>query len=241
MKSPRCLVVSSYARCPDITRVITPELRGGSSLVLVRFVPATCADLPHRMGGSALCTSFGQLGSGCPDADRPDLLRAGFEVTQRLLTAGQLLSGHDISDGGLCTTLVEMAFAGQVGFEVDLRLPSSASGNELLFAEEPGLVLETNAEAVIAFHEAGVFATVIGRSVSAVKPTVSIAINGEVVVKETEVRELMMSWEEVSHQLEKKQCTEACAMAEMEALRSGRYPTMECGFTWKSREVPTVL
>lgn len=45
-----------------------------------------------------------------PDVKVSDL-KAGFEVTQRLLADGKLLAGHDVSDGGIVVTALEMAFA----------------------------------------------------------------------------------------------------------------------------------
>lgn len=240
VKSPRCLVVSAYARCPDITKVLTPVLRGGRSLLLVRFSPSP---LLHRLGGSALLCTFGQLGARCPDLDRPDLLRAGFEATQHLLLEGALTAGHDVSDGGLVVALLEMAFAGQVGLDVDLRLPGSPL--ELLFAEEPALVLEASDEAaaaaaVAAFQRAGLFAAVIGRSLSTAQRQVRIAVGGEAAVAADDLSDLFTAWEATSFALERRQCEEGCAAAEQRALREGRWPKVECEFSWRPRERPEV-
>lgn len=63
----------------------------------------------------------------------------------------KILSGHDISDGGLITCLLEMAFAGYCGIFVDLSVikhASCVSALEILFAEECGWVLEVYEEYV---------------------------------------------------------------------------------------------
>lgn len=65
----------------------------------------------RRLGGSALAQAYSQIGDDCPDVD-PIVLRGMWEVMQRLVEQGEVASGHDISDGGLATTLLEMAFAG---------------------------------------------------------------------------------------------------------------------------------
>jgi len=68
------------------------------------------------------------------------------------MVSGQLLlSGHDISDGGLITCLLEMAFGGYCGFNVDLNKIKDASSKniiDILFAEECGWVLEVDAKNV---------------------------------------------------------------------------------------------
>lgn len=76
--------------------------------------------------------------------------QAAFNTTQQLLAEGKLLAGHDISDGGLLTTVLEMAFAGNCGVDVDVA-PASADPlptHAALFAEELGLVIEASAAAV---------------------------------------------------------------------------------------------
>ena len=58
-----------------------------------------------------------QVGKGVPDVDVPLLGRA-FKVTQQLLRSNSISAGHDVSDGGIITTLLEMAFAGNCGLAV---------------------------------------------------------------------------------------------------------------------------
>jgi len=68
-----------------------------------------------------------------------------------MVSGQKLLSGHDISDGGLITCLLEMAFGGYCGFNVDLnKIKDSSSKNiiDILFAEECGWVLEVDAKNV---------------------------------------------------------------------------------------------
>lgn len=66
----------------------------------------------------------------------------------RIIFSGQkLLSGHDISDGGFITCLLEMAFGGYCGLHVDLNKIEHAScvnNIEILFSEECGWILEVD-------------------------------------------------------------------------------------------------
>ena len=74
----------------------------------------------RRLGGSALAQCDKQSGDTTPDVDDPDVLRRAFDAVQSLVKCNGLLAGHDVSDGGLLTCVLEMGFAGDVAFDVDL-------------------------------------------------------------------------------------------------------------------------
>ena len=105
VKAPGTLVVSVYAACPDVSLTVTPDLKhpGRSTLLFVDL-----GDGHKHLGGSALAQTFKQVGDSCPDLDTAVLKRA-FRVTQKLLRERLLVSGHDRSDGGLITTVLEMS------------------------------------------------------------------------------------------------------------------------------------
>ena len=91
--------------------MVTPDLKLGDNGALVHV------DLGagrRRLGASALAQAYSQLGDSCPDV-APGHLKAMWETTQSLIAAGRVSAGHDISDGGIATTLLEMGFAGVEG------------------------------------------------------------------------------------------------------------------------------
>lgn len=143
--SPISLVVTAFANTKDVRKTLTPQLRtdlGDTELILI--------DLGHgknRMGGSALAQVYGQVGDVAPDVDTPAQLKAFFEQIQTLNSNNKLLAYHDRSDGGLFSTLTEMAFAGHCGVLADI---SSLQGNLLnaLFNEELGAVIQVRASDV---------------------------------------------------------------------------------------------
>jgi hypothetical protein len=99
---------TSASHRPSSPQVVTPDLKLGDGGALVHV------DLGagrRRMGGSALAQAYGQLGDSSPDVAAAHL-KGMWEVTQGLLAAGTVSAGHDISDGGIATTVLEMAFAG---------------------------------------------------------------------------------------------------------------------------------
>ncbi|HEV3031628.1 MAG TPA: phosphoribosylformylglycinamidine synthase, partial [Polyangia bacterium] len=143
--APLSLVVSAFAPVTDVRRALTPELRtdlGDTELLLVDLGGGK-----DRLGASCLAQVYGELGATPPDLDDPARLRGFFAAVQELNAAGMLLAYHDRSDGGLFVTLLEMAFAGGTGLDVDLgadvHVGSDAVG--ALFSEELGAVVQVRA------------------------------------------------------------------------------------------------
>ena len=145
--SPVSLVITGFARVGDVRRTLTPQLRldrGNSDLWLLDLGGGR-----DRLGGSALTQVFNRGGGVPPDLDDPARLKALFDLVQEANAAGLLLAYHDRSDGGVITTLLEMAFAGHCGLEI--RLDGWAETTlRALFNEELGAVVqvaEANREA----------------------------------------------------------------------------------------------
>ena len=131
------MVISGYATMPDITKKATPDIKrpGQSKLAFIDL-----SEGRNRLGGSALAQAFGQIGDESPDVDNPLLLINAFKAVQRMIDDGLILACHDRSDGGLITTLTEMAISGNCGMSIQLLTEEEAIPQ--LFSEELGLVLE---------------------------------------------------------------------------------------------------
>ncbi len=227
VKAPGSLVISAYATCPDITKTVTPDLeRPGTG----RLLYVDLAAGRHRLGGSALAHVFDQLGDETPDLEDAPLLKRAFEVVQRLLDDETITAGHDRSDGGLITTLLEMAFAGNTGIDVQLELDASDL-LPFLFAEELGLVLEVDAadaaDVLASFDQADVPCRTIGRTRS--DAVVRIRC-GDDVVLDDDVRDLRDLWEATSFQLDRLQANPECVEEEEAGLRDRTAPPLELSF-----------
>jgi phosphoribosylformylglycinamidine synthase len=226
VKSPRELVISAYAAVPDITRVVTPDIKKpGSPLLYLDLGPGR-----SRMGGSALAQVTGQMGDVSPDLDDARLLKKAFLAVQQLIARGYISAGHDRSDGGLITTLLEMAFSGNCG--LDITLTGTDTEFEALFAEELGLVLECRAESLGAVQEilakAGVPCARIGTATA--EKQVRLSYNGRTVLDEAMIV-LRSWWEETSYQLERLQINPDCADAEKANIYDRRGPAYHLPFT----------
>ncbi len=152
-----------------------------------------------RLGASAIAQVYGQMGNECPDVDDPGTLKSAFDAIQELISKNLLLAGHDVSDGGLITTLLEMAFAGNCGLSITMDGPCTALKGS--FAEELGAVIECRAGDVPAVTEAlratGVKASVIGET--AQDKRIAVMYNGRVVLQ-SDMPVLRQLWEDTSYQ-----------------------------------------
>jgi phosphoribosylformylglycinamidine synthase len=206
VKSPRELVISAYAAVPDIDKIITPDIKKfGSSLLYLDLSGGQT-----RMGGSALAQVMGQLGNVSPDVEDGTAFKNSFLAVQELIAQDLISAGHDRSDGGLITTLLEMAFSGNCG--LDLSLQGENPVIETLFAEELGLVIECSPDKIArvedALEGAGVPFALLGTTTEAKQ--IKVTYNKEVVLDEQMIV-LRGWWEETSYQLERLQVNPACA------------------------------
>ncbi|MCX8118357.1 MAG: phosphoribosylformylglycinamidine synthase [Desulfobacterota bacterium] len=235
VKSPRQLVISAYATVPDITKVATPDLKapGRSQLLFIDLARGKA-----RLGGSALAQVYGQLGDAVPDVEDPDLLKVSFNVIQQLISEDLLLAGHDVSDGGLITTLLEMAFAGNCGLEVEME--GLWSPIERLFAEELGLVFECRKEELSNVTERLRFNGIPFRIIAETKETkeVGVTFNSQRVF-EADMRLLRQWWEETSYQIERLQMNPQCADEEKRNIFDRRGPTYV--LTFDPQPTPAIL
>jgi phosphoribosylformylglycinamidine synthase len=235
VKGPGTLVVSAYVTCPDITQTLTPDLKlpGTGRLFFVDL-----GEGRNRLGGSSLAHVFGQIGAQTPDLENSALLKGAFEAVQSLLANGVLSAGHDRSDGGLVTTLLEMAFAGNCG--LDVELPGAGPGSDpfnpasplpVLFNEELGLVFEAPAEEedriLETFWARGVPCAAIGGPVE--ERRIRISVGGAEVLNE-DMPTLRETWEETSHQLDRLQTDPTAAAEEKEVIRERTGPVFHVPF-----------
>ncbi|HEX9885585.1 MAG TPA: phosphoribosylformylglycinamidine synthase [Longimicrobiales bacterium] len=229
VKAPGELTISAYVTCPDVRQTVTPDLKlpGEGRLLYVDLGGGR-----NRLGGSALAQVFGQVGDESPDVEDASLLARAFRATQELIAQDRVAAGHDRSDGGLVTTILEMAFAGDCG--IDLDVPSGGAASDplaVLFGEELGLVLEVEpddeAEAMETFRRHDVPCVVLGGTAQG--HGVRFAVDGTLVL-EDDVRSLRDLWEATSFQLERLQANAECVVQEEEGLKHRVAPPFELSY-----------
>lgn len=142
--SPGTVIVSAGGEVSDVRKVVSPVMVNdkNSSLYHIDFSFDT-----QRLGGSAFAQSLGKVGDDVPTVANAEYFADCFEAVQELINRGWIMAGHDISAGGLITTLLEMTFANtHGGMHVNLHDIADDDFVKLLFAENPGVVIQVSDE-----------------------------------------------------------------------------------------------
>ncbi|RMA81418.1 phosphoribosylformylglycinamidine synthase [Umboniibacter marinipuniceus] len=235
--APLSLVVSGFTPVEDVRNAVTPQLQSSDSTLLL-------LDLGRgkdRLAASALAQVFNQVGDIVPDVSSADV-KTLFNTVQGLLKAGLLRSYHDRSDGGLITTLAEMAFAGRIGWSVNIDADDLLAG---LFSEEAGAVLEVASKdmpAVMALVEqSGATELLVELGTTRGDDQLEVCHQGNRVSK-VSLYEWQATWAETSYRMQALRDNPECAAAEFEALKSpSRGIRAELSFDLSELTAPAVI
>ena len=139
--SPGTVIVTSGGQVSDIKKVVSPVIQNEPSTLY--HIDFSFDEL--RLGGSAFAQSYNKIGDDVPTVRDTEYFRDAFNAIQELIRKGLILAGHDISAGGLITTLLEMTFANtEGGLEINLNKIKTDDLVKILFAENPGVVIQVS-------------------------------------------------------------------------------------------------
>ena len=198
--APGTVIISAVGEVIDITKTVSPVIEPieGSKLFYINLSKDN-----FKLGGSSFAQTLNLLGNEVPTVLDEDYFANAFEAVQQLIKQNLVRAGHDISAGGLITTLLEMCFATP---DVGLTLNVQELGDDLvkiLFSENPGLVLQVTAEAEVRaiLAKAGITYHMLGH-VSGERKITLYHRNDLIKFKIDELRDL---WFKTSYLLDSKQ------------------------------------
>lgn len=140
--SPGTVIVSSGGQVSDVRKVVSPVLVNDHKSWLYH-IDFSYDEL--RLGGSAFAQSLGKVGDDVPTVKNPDYFRNAFNSVQELINNGWIMAGHDISAGGMVTTLLEMCFANtDGGLDISLDKIDCDDIVKMLMAENPGVIVQVS-------------------------------------------------------------------------------------------------
>ena len=149
--APGTVIVSSGGEVSDVRGVVSPVLVNDKDSTLY-YIDFSFDE--QRLGGSAFAQSLGRVGDDVPTVKSAEYFVDAFCAVQELVHRGWLLAGHDVSAGGLITTLLELTFANRHGgLHIDLHELGTADVVCNLFAENPGVVIQVSDERKKELHE----------------------------------------------------------------------------------------
>lgn len=230
--APLSLCITAFAPVTNTSKTWTPELRfieEDTVLILVDLA----ADVKKALGGSALAQVYKQVGNESPNVHSNELLKNFLNALIALHQEVDVLAYHDRSEGGLFTTVTEMAFAGRCGLNLNL------SGDELLnelFNEELGAVFQVRSldlekfALVLAAHQVTEkYVSVIGKPTKA--QTITINFNGNKAFEQSRA-ELQKLWSNTSYHIQKLRDNPATSAQEYELILDDADPGLSYQLTY---------
>ncbi len=213
--SPGTVIVSAAAEVLDVKRIIEPVVKNieGSLIFYIDF-----SGKDFELGGSSLFQTLNKVGSKTPDVDSQKLKMA-FAALQSLINNGQIISGHDISSGGMITTLLEMMFSSQnLGLDIDLSSFECDDLVKILFNENPGVIIQTsNADDVANLLELN---SIDYHLIGKISHSRNLIITSKSQNLTFDIDQLRDIWVKTSHELEKHQSPTDLALARYENYKN---------------------
>ncbi|MEQ8927899.1 MAG: phosphoribosylformylglycinamidine synthase subunit PurQ, partial [Fulvivirga sp.] len=202
--SPGTVIISTVAEVSDVTKTLSPNLKKTRDSEILYI---DLSGDSFELGGSSFAQVRNKLGSKAPTVKSSEYFKKAFQAIQSLIIDGKILSGHDISAGGMLTALLEMTFANKEGgLSIDLNSIKENDLVKILFSEQPGLILEVEIGSSLAqkLDQEGIQYQLIGTTTSNRK--VEITKNAEQL--SFNIDEMRDIWYKTSHLLDRKQSGE---------------------------------
>ena len=200
VKSPNTLIISAFASVDNLENIVKPMFVNeyDTSILFVSL-----ADGKTRTGGSALSQVLQTNDSECPKVENINKFKKFFEITQDLIKQKEILSYHDVSDGGLIVALLEAAFAGHVGIDIDYN-KNIIDLNNFMFNEELGVVMQVPnkllAEIQKKYSNANIDSNVIAKINNSYKLKI---FNDKNIIYDNSIENLHKVWHRTSYEIQR--------------------------------------
>ena len=194
---PYSLLISAISVIEDVRQVVSMDLKAEGNLI---YIVGMTKD---ELGGSHYYDLLGVKGGLVPNVDAP----AGKQIMlsiSKAIRAGLVSACHDLSEGGLAIAAAEMAFAGEVGLEIELeKVPCPIQDTGCRIQDEVILFSESNSRFLIEVRPehkadfekaiAGCTYGLIGQTVKPKKLVIN-GISGKAIINEG-LADLKESWQ----------------------------------------------
>lgn len=199
--APGTVIISAAGHCNEISKVIEPviQLKENNKLYYINL-----SNENFKLGGSSFSQINGNLGVFTPTIKSASHFKNVFNTIQQLIKENKILAGHDISSGGMITTLLEMCFSQkEIGLEIDLSALNESDIVKLLFAENSGIIFQSSDNTITSIlKENSIPCFEIGKAVQ----SNSVSIKNNAKSYNFDIPELRDCWFETSYLLDDKQC-----------------------------------
>ncbi|AOW19616.1 phosphoribosylformylglycinamidine synthase [Urechidicola croceus] len=213
--SPGTVIISAAGHCNNINKVVEPVLKkNGDSIYYINLSGDT-----FKLGGSSFGQIKNKIGSKTPTIKSSKNFKTAFNTIQNLIKDGQIVAGHDISSGGILTTLLELCFSDvNLGASVDLSELNEKDTVKLLFAENSGIIIQAANNTIVetALSENNVEFFKIGKAIE--EPQLYIDNNEKTLT--FDIAKHRDIWFKTSYLLDIKQSGKKCATDRFENYKN---------------------
>ena len=138
--SPGTVIISAAGEVSDIKKIVSPVLVNDKN-TYIYYIDFSFDKM--KLGGSAFAQALGKIGNEAPTVKDAAYFLETFNAVQEAVDKELILAGHDISAGGMITTLLELCFANvEGGMNVNLDVLAENDIIKILFSENPGIVVQ---------------------------------------------------------------------------------------------------
>lgn len=142
--SPGTVIISAAAEIINIRKIVEPVIVNDP---YTRLIYIDMSRDSFKLGGSSFAQVLNSVGSEVPTVKDPAYFAEAFNSIQTLIERGKILAGHDISAGGMITTLLEMCFSNtRGGLSVNLSAMDERDIVKILFSQNPGVIIQVKDE-----------------------------------------------------------------------------------------------
>jgi len=142
--SPGTVIISAAGEIENIRKIVEPVIVNDSQTSLL-YIDMSRDNL--KPGGSSFAQILNRLGNEVPTVKDPSYFKDVFNTIQDLIREDKIISGHDISAGGMFTTLLEMCFSNtEGGIAVNLSELNENDTVKILFSQNPGIIIQVQDE-----------------------------------------------------------------------------------------------
>ncbi|MDP2632815.1 MAG: phosphoribosylformylglycinamidine synthase subunit PurL [Candidatus Curtissbacteria bacterium] len=113
LKIPPVLCISAFGKIPDVKKTVSSDFKKTGSTIVQVGKPDMLS-----MGGSVYFSKNNLLGQSVPRVDLKILPKV-LDVINQGISNGQIISCHDVSEGGIITAIFEMCLGGTVGAKIN--------------------------------------------------------------------------------------------------------------------------
>ncbi len=196
--APGTVVISAVGHCSDINKIVEPVLTTeGGELYYINL-----SQDAYKLGGSSFAQTQNRLGASTPSVNDVEKVKTTFNALQELIKDKKITAGHDISSGGMITTLLELCFSSNdVGASLDLSMLQEDDIIKLLFSENVGLIVQSKENLTALLSKKNIHCIQIGRATNSSR--LEIQNNGQ--AYNFDIVKLRDVWYETSYLLDQKQ------------------------------------